>query len=574
MAVCPFHGDSNPSLSISPDRGLWYCFGCQEGGTAITFIQKKENLEFADSVRFLARLYNIPVPEVASDPHAARRGTLYEINEKASELFRKVLKSKQGRSFREYLKSRGFEGRTVSEYRVGASVDSWDFLSKRLLEQGFETEDLIKAGVVRPRQTSGGVYDWFRGRLMIPIIDNLDRTLGFGGRAMGDDEPKYINSPESPIFHKSKVLFGLNLAKDACRESSQLIVMEGYTDVMHSHQADVKNCCAVMGTALTEDHIPLLRRFADEVVLAFDGDDAGRRAALKSLFALAGSDLTVNILALPAGTDPSDIITDDGPEMFRKLLDDVVPSADWVFRTFAEPVRDGSLTEKIRRFEEVAQYIAAHGSGAVRDELLEKACIAFNCPLPPLADVLEKVAAGGRAAPVRTDTGTLEAFVEGGEMVERMLFLSLIANPRYLPDVRDNIDADDFYNPLHRRFARILFEEGFAIGSIEGLTRIPEIYEDRDLNSLVVGMVLELDKETIADDISRFSEKELKYSLLGMIRRRYDSESKSLQSSIKELTDEGVDGTGQEKLLELMRRRQELEENFRAISEALSEGEV
>jgi DNA primase len=574
MAVCPFHGDTKPSLSISPDRGLWYCFGCQEGGTAITFIQKKENLEFIEAVRFIAQIYGIPVPEGTPDPHAARRKTLYDINEQARELYSKVLKSKQGKRFREYLKSRGFKGDTVLAYKIGASPVSWDFVAKRLIEAGFAAKDLIDSGIVLPGK-KGGIYDRFRGRLMVPIIDNLDRTLGFGGRAMGDDEPKYINSPESPIFHKSKVLFGLNLAKDACRETSRLIVMEGYTDVMHACQAGVRNCCAVMGTALTEEHIPLLRRFADEVILSFDGDEAGRRAALKSLFALAGSELTVRVLDLPLDVDPADFITREGSDKFRKLIDESVAASDWVFRTFAAPVRDSGLADKIRRFEEVASFITAHKSSAVRDELLENACIAFNCPLPPLADVLEKSRTKERAFFARTDPGTLEAFMQGGEMVERTLFLSLLAHPRYLPDVRDSLDPEDFYLPLHRRLARLLFEQGFALGTSDGLTRIPEVYDDRDLNSLVVGLVIELDNDAVREKGPLYTEEALRFSLLGMIKRKFDTESKNLQTLMRELQDSASSEVDKTELQErLQRRRDELEEQYRAICESLSSGEV
>ena len=184
MGVCPFHGDKDPSLSITPDKGLWYCFGCHEGGNAISFIKKKENLDFADAVRFLAQLYNIQVPETASDPGAVRRRTLFDVNDRARDWYVKILKSKAGRPFREYLSRRGFKRETVIAFRVGASFQSWDFISKKLLADDFKEEELIKAGLASQSKV-GGIVDRFRGRLMIPIIDTLERTVGFGARDGG-----------------------------------------------------------------------------------------------------------------------------------------------------------------------------------------------------------------------------------------------------------------------------------------------------------------------------------------------------------------------------------------------------
>jgi len=570
MGVCPFHGDSNPSLSVTPDKGFWYCFGCQAGGDAITFIRKQENLDFAEAVRFIARLYGIPVPEGVSDPHAARRRIIVDINDRAREFFTKVLKSKHGRPFWEYLAGRGFTKETLVDYRLGASLAGWDFLAKYLAKQGFEEQDLVDAGVVLPRKEAGGVYDRFRGRLMIPIVDTLDRTLGFGARAMGADEPKYINSPESRIFQKSKVLFGLDLAKGACRKSGQLIIMEGYTDVMQAHQAGVENSCAVMGTALTSDHLPLLARFAGEIVLAFDGDEAGRRATTRSLLALAGSDFIVKVLPLPLGSDPADIIRTEGADSFSQRVAAASEGSGWLFQTYGEPVRDKPIADRLRAFEEIAGYLTAFSSHPVYDELQEHAAIAFNLNLSALRTVLRQFgrtrAGQGRGLGVR-----LEAEIRGGEEVERTLFLSLMAHPQYLPEVRELLDPEDFDNPLHRRLARIFFQPGFAIGTGEGLRRLREVSEDDDLHSYVVGLTIEHEEDLERGEEGRFTERELRSSLLRMVTRQWETESKRLQACMGELKQHGggLDEAGQARLLELMRQRQELDENFGRIGRHL-----
>jgi len=567
MGVCPFHGDSQPSLSVTPDKGFWYCFGCHAGGDAITFIRKQENLEFVEAVRFIARVYGIEVPETVSDPHASRRRTLVDINDRSRDFFVKILKSKHGRPFREYLVARGFNKDTVLTYRVGASLPGWEHLSKYLLKEGFKEEDLVEAGVAIPGKTKGGIYDRFRGRLMIPIIDTLDRTLGFGARAMGSDEPKYINSPESPLFQKSKVLFGLNVAKGACRNTGQLIIMEGYTDVMQGHQAGVENCCAVMGTALTGEHLPLLARFAGEVVLSFDGDEAGLRATTRSLMALAGSDFTLKVLPLPAGSDPADIIKRDGAEKFRERVAAAVEASVWLFRTFGEPVRDKSLTDRLRAVEDVAEYLLAFRARPVYDELLERAAIAFNANLSALKTVLNQVEKGRRGMPRGRAAAGLEAMIRGGEEVEKVLFLSLLTHPRYLPEVRDLLAPEDFDHPLHLRLARILFQPGFALGTAEGIKRLREVSGDEDLYSYVVGLTIEHEEDVDLEDQARYTEDVLRKCLLHMVRRQYEAQCKGIQARITALKDraDATDASCNQKIRDLMRERQELEEKFGEI---------
>ncbi|MCK4721136.1 DNA primase, partial [bacterium] len=356
----------------------------------------QEGLEFVEAVQFIASLYGIPVPEGARDPGTSRRKTVIDINDAAREIFIKVLKSKHGRFFRDYLKDRGYTKKTITAYRLGASLNTWDFLSKTLVKKGFREDDLVEAGVSLKKRSGQGIVDRFRGRLMIPIIDPLDRTLGFGARAMGDDSPKYLNSPESKVFQKSKILFGLDLAKNACRKTSQLILMEGYTDVMHAHQAGVENCCAVMGTALTKNHLPLVARYAGEVILSFDGDEAGVRATTKSLMEFAGSDFKVKILDLPEGSDPADIITSEGAESFVERVTQAVDASRWLFKTYGEPVRNKAISDRLKAFEEVAPYLDAFSSHPVYDELLEKAAIGFNLNHSALQAVLTQLKSGTR----------------------------------------------------------------------------------------------------------------------------------------------------------------------------------
>jgi len=573
MGVCPFHGDTDPSLSVNPEKGFWYCFGCHAGGDAITFIRKQENMEFVEAVRFIANLYGIPVPEADVDPKSQRRKTLLDINARASEFYVKILRSKKfGGSFTEYLVERGFNRDTISEYRVGASVEAWDTLANFLRKEGYLDQDIIDAGLALMGKDGNRIYDRFRGRLMIPIVDTLDRTLGFGARAMGDAQPKYINSPESPHFQKSKILFGLNLAKKACRDTSQLIIMEGYTDVMHAHQAGVGNCCAVMGTALTSEHLPQLARFAGEIVLAFDSDEAGMRATTKSLMTFAGSDFKVKVMPIPPGNDPADIILKKGADHFKKRVAGAVEAERWLFKIYGEPVKSAPLPVKLDAFGKIAPYIEAYNAHPIYDGLQEEAALAFNMNLSAVRSVLRQAREGARKDyGGKSTTVPTNALVSGGEGVERVLFLSLMASPKHLPEVKDLLEPEDFDYPLHRRLARVFFQPGFAIGTAEGLKRIREISEDEELFSYVVGLTVEHEEDQLLEDNARFDENTLKLSLLNIVRRQYNSECNSIQGNLQacmpglQSEDSNKVDETKKKIEQLQMERRELHDNFQKL---------
>lgn len=568
MGVCPFHGDTNPSLSVDNERKFWYCFGCQSGGDAITFVRRQEGLDFVEAVNFIARLYGIPVPEGARDPGASRRRTIIDVNDAARDVFVKILKSKHGRYFRDYLTERGFTRETTEAFRIGASLNTWDFLSSNLLKWDFKPDDLVEAGVSLRKKDGSGLVDRFRGRLMIPIVDPLDRTLGFGARAMGDDSPKYLNSPENQVFQKSKILFGLDLAKNAIRKSSQIILMEGYTDVMHAHQAGVENCCAVMGTALTREHLPLIARYAGEVILAFDGDEAGIRAATRSVMEFAGSDFNVKVLALPQGSDPADVIVNDGVESFLKRISNSVEASRWLFKTYGDHVRDQAISFRLKALENVTEYLYAFKTHPSYDSLEEQAAIAFNLNTSVIRDILSQYKPGSKYTAVKISPN-LEVVLRGNEQIERTLFLSLMSCPKNLPEVKELLDPEDFDHPLHRRLARILFEPGFSIGTPHNLQKLRKVTEDEELYSYVVRLLIDFDEDQESGDDSEFTEDVLKPCLACMLRKQFETESTRLQSAMSELkaasTGQETEGDLEKQLLELMKEKQELETDFREI---------
>ena len=283
MAICPFHEEKSPSMSLDNARGLYHCFGCQKGGDVFTFLTETQGLDFNEAIEELARRAGI---DIETDPGAGRRrgrrDALKEAVRRAIEVYHNRLRTGDDAGpARAYVRSRGYDVDVVSEYRLGYAPEGWTTLVGELRSAGVDERTMIEAGLAR-RGKGGRVYDYFRGRVMFPIHDLRGDPVGFGARLLGGDGAKYLNSPETPIYHKSALLYGLDRARAAIARSGRSVVVEGYTDVIALHQAGVPEAVATCGTALTDDHFDLLRRFADRVVLAFDADEAGTEAARRT----------------------------------------------------------------------------------------------------------------------------------------------------------------------------------------------------------------------------------------------------------------------------------------------------
>jgi len=321
--LCPFHDDKTPSFIVTPERQTYHCFACKAGGDVFTFVMEQEKLDFPAALEFLARRAGITLPARGREGKSPSydRNRLYEVNEWAAKYFVSLLSSNAGDSVRNYLSNRRFTEETISSWQLGFSSDSWDGLLKAGQRAGYRASELEKAGLVLAREGSKGYYDRFRNRLMFPIFDIQNRVIGFGARKLREkDQPKYLNSPETPLFSKGRALYGLNKAKKAAGENGSIAIVEGYTDVLMAHQNGVTNVVATLGTALTRDHVKLLKRFAPQVVVVFDADPAGQKASDRSLDIFVEESMEVNFAELPPGEDPCDTLSSVGPDGFRKLL--------------------------------------------------------------------------------------------------------------------------------------------------------------------------------------------------------------------------------------------------------------
>ncbi len=319
VGLCPFHGEKTPSFNLYPETASFYCFGCGAGGDVITFIRKIENLSYIDAVKFLADRCGMSLPEQSyNDVAGKQRLRILEANREAARLFYAFLYSAGGRAGLEYYYSRGYTDAIIKRFGLGYAPPSFDFLRSELRKKGFHDEELTLAWLCARNRNGNGIHDIFRNRVMIPIIDVRGNVIGFGGRVLDDSKPKYLNSGETPVFKKTNNLFALNFAKQGTHDN--LILCEGYMDVIALHQAGFTNAVAALGTSFTADHARLLARYTDEVVLIFDADAAGKKGAQRAIGLLRDTGLRVRLVSIPDGKDPDEFIRKNGAERFKLLL--------------------------------------------------------------------------------------------------------------------------------------------------------------------------------------------------------------------------------------------------------------
>lgn len=317
FGLCPFHGEKTPSFAVNPERQIYHCFGCGKGGGVINFIMEIENLSYPDAVRFLAKRSGMEVPEDDFDPARNKRSRMLALNREAARFYHAQLLAPTGRAGQAYVEKRGIVS-MVKPFGLGFAPDSWQSLTDAMTAKGYTRQELVEAGLARVGK-NGGLYDYFRGRLMFPVIDVRGSVIGFSGRILSDGEPKYLNSPDTLVYSKSRSLFALNLAKKS--KSGYILLAEGNIDVVSLHQAGFDSAVASLGTSLTAEQARLIARYAQKVIIAYDADAAGRKAAQRAIGILQPMDLQIKVLEIPGAKDPDEFIQQKGPQAFRDLLE-------------------------------------------------------------------------------------------------------------------------------------------------------------------------------------------------------------------------------------------------------------
>ncbi|WP_102263623.1 DNA primase [Mesobacillus jeotgali] len=398
FGLCPFHGENSPSFSVSPDKQIYHCFGCGAGGNVFSFLMDIDGLTFQEAAVKLAKSANIELK--LEGPASGKNTQLPEGSKQmieAHELLRKfyhhlLVNTKEGQEALEYLLNRGFTQESIDTFQIGYSLPSWDFAVKLLEKRGFSLDLISKAGLVIQRENDGTYFDRFRNRIMFPILDHQGNTIAFSGRALGGEEPKYLNSPETQIFNKSKILYNFHLARGVIRKQQQAVLFEGFADVISANRAGVENGVATMGTSLTDEHISLLKRNVQAVTICYDSDKAGIEAAFRASNMLSKAGFAVRVATMPDGMDPDDFIKVHGEEKFKN---DIIGSSATLMAFKLIYYRRGKNLQnegdRLQYIEEVLKEISTLDKAVEKDLYLRQLANEFSLSLEALAQQLNQL---------------------------------------------------------------------------------------------------------------------------------------------------------------------------------------
>ncbi len=467
--LCPFHDEKTPSFNVRQEPPLFHCFGCGEGGDVFKFVMLRERASFPEAVEIVARRFGVPVPERNYEPGPERREKeeLLAVMEAAAEHFARSFWTGPGARAREYLLGRGFKRETLERIRAGAAADSWSDLLDGLRRK-FAPGVLHKAGLVLERQGKDGHYDRFRNRVVFPIVNESGKVVAFGARSLDGSEPKYLNSPETPVYQKSRTLYGLYWAKDAIRREGRVVLMEGYLDVARAIEGGVAEAVATCGTALTASHARLLRRFSEKAVVNFDQDAAGQKAAERSLELLATDGLEVKVVELPAGDDPDTFIKVQGGEAYRGRVNGALPWMEWLIRRAAAENDTAMPRGKAAFLEALLPSLARIGSAVERSAWLQAAIERGR--LDPQAARLElKKALGGARggsipAPATTRPERRVVLLPAEKWLLALLFREAAGANEALRELED-VDLDSLASAEILRAAKALLLRGERVSA-------------------------------------------------------------------------------------------------------------
>lgn len=436
VGLCPFHNEKTPSFTVDADKQLYHCFGCGVGGDVFSLVMEKENLTFPEALRALAERYHIPIPDQRRlSPQALKlEDQLVKIMESAAVFFRRSLTSGPGgREAQAYLKKRGLPDAVIEEFRLGYAPDSWDALTSYFKAKGTAPELLEKAGLALPGKKPGEFYDRFRGRVIFPIANLTGKIVAFGGRTIVNAEPKYLNSPDTPLYTKGRLLYGLDASKDAIRQAGEAILVEGYTDYLALVQAGFRNVAASLGTALTPHQLALAQRFAPRIILSYDGDAAGQTASFRALPLLFEKGLESRVVVLPDGLDPDSFLRKRGADGYRKCLDEAPTGIQFYLRQATAGQRMAVPEVKTRVLKGILGALDAIPDAVIRSDYLRETAETLKIEEGMLRRLVQS---GGRDAEPQED----------GELrpAERRLIQILLERPDLRPELLGACEGCEF----------------------------------------------------------------------------------------------------------------------------------
>ncbi len=503
FGLCPFHNEKTGSFSVSPGKQMYYCFGCGAGGNVFTFLMQYENFTFGEAMQQLADRVGIELPQQemtsAQKREADKRARLLEINKEAAMYFYRLLRSQRGTKAYQYFKKRELSDETMQKFGLGYSDQYSDDLYRYLRSKGYDDQILKETGLVTIDEVRGG-HDKFWNRAMFPIMDVHNRVIGFGGRVMGDGEPKYLNSPETKIFDKSRNLYGLNIARST--RKNQLLLCEGYMDVIALHQAGFDNAVASLGTALTSGHANLLKRYTKEVYLTYDSDGAGVKAALRAIPILKEVGIVTKVINMRPYKDPDEFIKALGAEEYQKRIDEAENSFLFEVRIMESQHDMNDPESKTAFYNEVAKKLLGFTEELERNNYIEAVADKYQIGFDNLRKLVNQLAMKDGLArehtPLKTGIHENKKKEDGMKQSQKLLLTWLIEDPRLFGKVEKLITADDFTEELYHRVAQELFAQYDRDGKVNPaqiISLFPEEEEQKEIAGLFNARIHEVESK-------------------------------------------------------------------------------
>jgi DNA primase len=470
VGLCPFHGEKTPSFNVNPERQFYKCFGCDAGGDVFNFVQQIDRVSFAEAVAHLAQRTGIALPSPGSSPADELSDQLYRACDLAAKYYHHLLRQPQSQEALAYLRQRGLSDQTIDGFFLGCAPADWDAFFKLAIRRQFDPAVLERAGLVSARREGKGHYDRFRERVVFPIANLSGRTVAFGARALkADQQPKYLNSPETPIYHKSSILYGLHQAREAIRREESVLVVEGYMDYLSLVQRGIHHAVASAGTALTEEHCRLLARFARRAVLVFDGDEAGSAASLRGLEGVLAAGLEACVVSLPGGHDPDTYVRAEGPEALLALVERAGSALDFHLGQLARRHDLRTLEGKARAAEAVQSLLARCRDAVRRDLLLREASQRLGIDEAAFRQQLRHTL---RRQPSRSPQASQDQALSPPPPVEipgdEKQFLGLLLQcPQFIGPTAEELSPEAFADQRAQRLARLLFGEYRQVAALD-----------------------------------------------------------------------------------------------------------
>ena len=544
--LCPFHAEKTPSFTVSPSRQVFHCFGCGAGGDVVAFLMKRENMGFVESVRELGRRAGVDVTVALDRPSSqeqVKKEGLWRVNESAAVWFRGNLADpRNGKDAQAYLASRGIASATAQEFGVGLALPSWDGLIRALTRDGFGVDVLEAAGLIvardqagdRQRETPGSFYDRFRGRVMFPIRDLQRRVIGFGGRVIGEGIPKYLNSPESPVFRKGGLLYGLERAREAAWQTHSLLVVEGYFDAVALYQAGVKNVVATLGTALTPEHVKLIQRFAKSVSLIFDPDPAGIRAVIRTLDLFRDSGIGVRVVSLPEGDDPDTYVRARGADAFRDLESRAPSLVEFAVEQSVRGAVSGAIEDRVRSIDEILRILQTTENRIEKEECLrvvaERLGISQAVLVSRYPELKQKSGPGGGSPGSKKPAVSPERRVVGRP--EERALVQLLLQGHLSASQTQALEDEAFTVPALRRIVEAARRHVAADGPVRVHDLLDEVVGDSECGAVATEL-------TLADDHYEDLQAYIRGCLETLQRRQRESRLAELIAALRSAERDG-----------------------------------